>query len=121
MSPTATLVAVVAVGLGLSLYATVFAGVAPTADREVAEPTLSRVHDAVAPAGVVAPGRLDDAETAGPEGWSIRIELRARNERWSIGPGPGANVEFQTAGRRVPVRTAPGEVRAGWLRVVVHR
>ncbi|NHX35644.1 MULTISPECIES: DUF7285 family protein [Halolamina] len=120
-SPTAALVAVAAVGLGLSLYATVFAGVAPTADRELAEPTLSRVHDVVAPAGVATAERLDDARAAGPAGWSVRVELRAGSQRWSAGDVPPPGSEFRTAGRHVPVRTAPGRVRAGWLRVVVHR
>ena len=137
-SPTAALVAVAAVGLGLSLYATVFAGVAPTADRNVAEPTLSRVHDAVAPAGVADPDRLDGAageNAAGageagaseagmvPEGWSLAVELRTDTERWSAGdfPASTAGNGGQSAGRRVPVRVAPGDVRSGWLRVVVRR
>ncbi|WP_049980993.1 DUF7285 family protein [Halolamina rubra] len=120
-SPTAALVAVAAVGLGLSLYATVFAGVAPVADREVADPTLSRVHDAVAPAGVAAVERLDDARAAGPTGWAVRVELQVGTRHWSVGEAPAPTAAFQTAGRRVPVRTAPGQVRPGRLRVVVHR
>mgnify|MGYP000032397539 CR=1 FL=1 len=121
VSPTAALVAVAAIGLGLSLYATVFAGVAPTADREIADPTLARVHDIVAPAGVATPAPLDEARSAGPAGWSVRVELRAGTTHWSAGDTPASDAAFQTAGRRVPVRTAPGQVRVGWLRVVVHR
>jgi len=122
-SPTAALAAVAAVGLGLSLYATVFAGVVPTADRNVAEPTLSRAHDAVAPAGVADPDRLDDAADAGPAGWSLTVELRAGAEQWTVGelPASTAGEGSQSASRRVPVRVAPGDVRAGRLRVVVHR
>ncbi|WP_435116834.1 DUF7285 family protein [Halolamina sp. C58] len=120
-SPTATLVAVAAVGLGLSLYAAVFAGVAPTADREVAEPTLSRVHDTIAPAGVASADRLGAAVDAGPTGWTLRIELRVGSRHWTVGDAPAPGKETQSAGRRVPVRTAPGRVAIGWLRVVVAR
>jgi hypothetical protein len=120
-SPTATLVAVAAIGLGLSLYATVFAGVVPTADREIAEPTLSRVHDTVAPAGVASADRLDAAVDAGPTGWTLRVELRVGSRHWTAGDAPAPNEETQSAGRRVPVRTAPGQVASGWLRVVVSR
>ncbi len=120
-SPTATLVAVAAIGLGLSLYATVFAGVLPTTDREVAEPTLSRVNDAVAPAGVASAGRLGAAVDEGPTGWTLRVELRAGSQHWAAGDTPAPNEESQSAGRRVPVRIAPGRVESGWLRVVVSR
>ena len=120
-SPTAALVAVAAVGLGLSLYAAVFAGVVPTADHEIAEPTLSRVHDAVAPAGVASPERLESAADAGPNGWTVRVDLRAGSQHWTAGDAPASNVETQSSGRRVPVRITSGRVESGWLRVVVHR
>ncbi|MBP1985585.1 DUF7285 family protein [Halolamina salifodinae] len=120
-SPTAALVAVAAVGIGLSLYATVFAGVVPTADRDVATPTLSAVHEAVAPAGVAGPARLEAAAEAGPTGWSVRVELRTGPRQWTAGTAPAPGVDRQSAGRRVPVRVSPGQVQSGWLRVVVHR
>mgnify|MGYP000123810873 CR=1 FL=1 len=120
-SPTAALVAVAAVGIGLSLYATVFAGIVPTADRDVATPTLSEVHDAVSPAGVAKPDRLDAAIEAGPAGWSLLVELRTDTRRWRTGTPPSQGAETQSTGRHVPVRTAPGRVQPGWLRVVVHR
>jgi hypothetical protein len=120
-SPTAALVAVAAVGLGLSLYATTLVGVAPTADREVAEPTLSRVHDAVVPAGVAVPDRLEAAIDDGPTGWTVRIELQTDTEHWTAGPAPAPNADTGTAARRVPVRVAPGRVVSGRLRVVIHR
>lgn len=120
-SPTAALVAVAAVGIGLSLYATVFAGVVPTADRDVATPTLSAVHQVVAPASVAEPARLQTAVDAGPTGWAVRVELRVGGRQWSAGTAPAPEADTQSAGRRVPVRTSPGRVRSGWLRVVVHR
>lgn len=120
-SPTAALVAVAAVGLGLSLYATTLAGVVPTADREVAEPTLSRVHEAASPGGVAVPNRLETAVDAGPTGWTVLVELRTDAEHWTAGPVPAPNADTQIAARRVPVRVAPGRVASGQLRVVVHR
>lgn len=120
-SPTAALVAVAAVGVGLSLYAAVFAGVAPTADREVAEPTLSRVHDVVAPAGVASPDRLEKALDADPDGWTVRVDLRAGSHHWTAGAPPETSAGTQSSGRRVPVRIATGRVASGWLRVVVYR
>ncbi|MFW5948382.1 MAG: DUF7285 family protein [Halolamina sp.] len=120
-SPTASLVAVAAVGLGLSLYATVFVGAVPTAERDVATPTLSNVHDAVTSADVADPQRVEAAVEAGPAGWSLRVELRAGEQHWRAGSLPAAESARQSAGRRVPVRTSPGRVQAGWLRVVIHR
>lgn len=120
-SPTAALVAVAMVGIALSLYATVFAGVVPTAERELAEPTLSRVHDTVAPAGVLEPASLDAGLNVGPTGRELRIELRTDERLWSVG-APLSNVcaQTETASRQVPVRMAPGRVRVGWLRVVIQ-
>lgn len=120
-SPTAALVAVAAVGLGLSLYAAVFAGVVPGTDRDVATPTLSQVHDAVTSADVAEPEGLDSAVDAGPRGWTLHVELRASAQQWTAGTQPTPDAESQSAGRRVPVRTSPGRVQSGWLRVVVHR
>lgn len=121
-SPTAALVAVVTVGIALSLYATVFAGAVPTPDRELAEPTLSSVHDTVAPAGVVEPASLGTGLGVGPTGRELRIELRTGEHLWTVG-APLANsstARTETASRQVPVRMMPGRVRAGWLRVVIH-
>jgi|AntRauTorcE11898_2_1112593.scaffolds.fasta_scaffold01155_4 hypothetical protein len=120
-SPTAALAAVAAVGIGLSLYASIFAGAVPTADRDVATPTLTAVHEVVAPTGVAEPERIDAAVDAGPTGWSLRIELRAGPQQWTAGTAPRPESTIQSAGRRVPVRTSPGQVEFGWLRVVVYR
>ncbi|WP_267645925.1 DUF7285 family protein [Halolamina litorea] len=121
MSPTAALVAVTAIGLGLSLYATAFAGAVPTTHRDVATPTLSAVHDVVAPAGVAAPGEVAPSTSVGPDGWELYVELRAGDRRWSAGPAPKPTAESRAADRRVPIRISPGQVRSGWLRVVIHR
>lgn len=120
LSPTAALVAVASIGLGLSLYATVFAGVAPLSDRTVAEPTLERVHSTVVAAGVADPARLNQAAAAGPNGYQLRVSLWLEHQHWTVGPTPPTN-GVQTASRQTAVRTGPGRVRTGRLRVVVWR
>lgn len=126
-SPTAALVAVAAIGIGLSLYATILAGVAPTPDQDVAGPTLERVHDAVTSAGVADPEQLSEAVGAGPAGYDLQITLSVDNSRWTAGAKPpgqaenGVHPETETATRWVAVRTSPGTVAAGRLQVVVWR
>lgn len=127
-SPSAALVAVAAIGIGLSLHATVLSGVAPDVGRDIAEPTLERVHDAVVTAGVAAPERLDGATAAGPDGYQLRVRLRVDSVSWTAGPTPPSDVQSgqqksgtRTATRRVAVRTGPGRVIAGSLRVEVWR
>lgn len=126
-SPTAALVAVAAIGMGLSLHATVLAGVAPTPDQDVAGPTLDRVHDAVTSAGVTVPEQLLEAVGAGPDGYELQIMLRADSRRWTAGSTPpeqpenGDHPETETATRSVAIRTSPGTVAAGRLQVVVWR
>lgn len=120
LSPTAALVAVGTIGMALSLYATVFTGVVPVPDRNVAEPTLERVSDTVVAAGVADPARLERAGTAGPDGYRLQVSLRWGSQRWAVGPTP-PRTGVETAGRRVGVRTGPGSVRSGRLRVVVWR
>lgn len=126
-SPTAALVAVATIGIGLTLYATVLAGVAPSPDHEVAEPTLDRVSDAVTSADVADPERLDAAAAVGPAGYELQVSLRADGRTWTAGAvppnpnGAGLHTGTETATRRVAVRTGPGSVAAGRLRVVVWR
>ena len=120
LSPTATLVAVASIGLGLSLYATVFAGVVPVPDRTVAEPTLDRVHSIVVSASVADPARLNRAAAAGPNGYRLRVSLRLEQHLWTAGPTPPTD-GVETASRQTAVRISPGRVRTGRLRVVVWR
>ena len=121
LSPTAALVAVATVGMALSLYATVFAGAVPVPDRNVASPTLERVHDSVVTAGVAAPDRLEDVSSVGPDGYKLHVSLRTDHRNWRIGPTPPASGGVETETRRTAVRASPGEVRSGQLRVVVWR
>lgn len=126
-SPTATLVAVAAIGMGLSLYASVLGGVAPTPERAVAEPALDRVDEVVTSADIADPEQLERAADAGPDGYQLRVSLRADGRTWVAGPTPpspagkAAGPESETANRPIAVRTGPGTVAAGRLRVVVWR
>lgn len=121
VSPTAALVAVATIAMALSLYATVFAGVVPDPDRNVAEPTLNRVQDTVISAAVAAPEKLSAAADAGPNNYRLHIALRTDSRHWSVGPTPPASDVTETATRRTAIRIRPGTVRSGHLRVVVWR
>jgi hypothetical protein len=128
--PTVALAAVFAVAVGVSLYAGVLVDAVPETDREVAEPTLDRVHERLTAGGVAAPDRLATAAAAGPSGYELGVTVEAAGRRWHVGPrlgsdegggpnvGAGAGVDVDVASRGVSVRIAPGVVRSG--RVVVR-
>lgn len=116
----AALIAVLAVCLGLSLYAGVLdaalpESTAPTPARTAAD----RVADVARVGGVVRPGRLDRAAEAAPVGRRLNATLRAASRTWTAGPPVPDRATAAT--RRVSVRVAPGRVRPGRLRVAVWR
>lgn len=118
VEPVAALVAVFAVCVGLALYAGVLSSVVPATDRDLAAPTLDRVHDRLSTGGVAVPGRLDLASAAGPAGYELNVSLTADDEDWSVGPTPPVGAA-DTASRTTGVRVAPGRVAPGRLRVVI--
>ena len=119
VEPTAALVALFAVCMGVGLYAGVLdAALAPT-DRNLAEPTLERVHDAMSDGGVVAPDDLPAGRAAGPEGHDLNVTLVAGDRVWTAGPSPPPGGD--RADRPTGIRTAPGRIVPGRLRVVVWR
>lgn len=120
VEPTVALAAVFAVCAGLTLYATVLGGSLPTPERDRAEPALSRVHGAVERAGVTHPSALGDAPNATTDRFRVNVSLVAEGRRWTAGPTPPAG-GTDAARRRVSVRTNPGRVRPGWLRVEAWR
>jgi hypothetical protein len=117
VEPTAALACVFAVGVGLSLYGAILGDALPTADRDLAEPTLRRVADELCVGGIASPDRLHDARRAGPSGYALNVSVRVGGRRWAVGPIPPPRAD--EAARRVSVRIGPGRVRPGALRVEV--
>ncbi len=124
-TPTTALVAVFALSVGLGLYVVALGDVTPTSNRHPAGPTLRRAYDRVTSGGVASPASLADAVDAEPEGYEVNATLTAGSKRWTAGPAvpPDASGATESnpdrASRRVSVRTAPGRVVPGRLRVEV--
>ncbi len=128
VEPLAAIAAVFAIGVGLALYATILGATYPgEADRDVAEPTLAKVSEAVVDNGVVSPEALERLGTAAagghheyaPDGYRMRVVLTAGDREWATTPGSPESA--RSASRRVGVKLAPGNVRPGRLRVEVWR
>ena len=116
--PLAALVAVVAVGLGLSLYAGVLDAELPgSSDRHLAESAIERVEIAVAPSAVALPSRLDEGQAAGPDGYRTNVTLTTDDRHWRSGPSAPESADSATT--RLGVRVGPSRVRTGTLRVSV--
>jgi hypothetical protein len=121
VDPLPALVAVAVIGVALSLYASVLAG-RPGGGGErgaTAEVTLGAVCERICDGGRVAPDRLRDGLAAAPEGYRLRITLRADGTEWTVGPTPPDDTAV--AERTVSVRLGPGETVPGRLAVVVWR
>ncbi len=114
------LVAVLAVGTGLALYAETLSGVVPEdSERETAETALDRIHGELRVAGVVDPDRLERARNAAPDGWQTNVTIRIRSRTWQHGPDPPGSAP--RAARRVSVRVTPGDTDPARLTVVLWR
>lgn len=122
--PLAALVAVVAVGAGVSLYAGALAdariaGAGPGSDPDATAGTAAdRALERVAPVGVARPGRMADLPSVAPSGYRLNATLTCGTERWTVGP-PAPPSATARADRPTSVRTAPGRIRPGTLRVVI--
>jgi hypothetical protein len=121
IEPLAAIVAVFAVGAGLTVYAGVLDGTLPDGDRQqVAGPTLDHLESSMGESGIVEPEVLPDAQTAtAPEGYHLNATLETTESRWQTGPAPPQRA--QQASERVSVRVEPGRVRPGRLTVQVWR
>lgn len=119
VEPTVALAAVFGVVVGVTLYAGALADAMPGArDRNLAAPTVERVHDRLAPDGrVVVPERLGRVRTVSPGGHRINVTVTLPDERWTAGPTPPPTADAAT--RRTSVRLGPARVRSGTLRVEV--
>lgn len=120
VEPLPALVAVGAVGLGLSLYAGVLGTQLAITPGPDAQGALDAVHDHAARDGVVDPDALGSAPT--PDGRRLNATLTAGERRWTVGPTPPPSEAPEPGARTVrptSVRFGPGDVRPGRLRVVV--
>lgn len=115
--PLAALAALLAVCLGVSLYAGVAVDAVQPEERSTAEPALERAAAEVVEGGAVDPRHLSEGAEAAPEGHQLRITVRTAEESWQIGPTAPENAAV--AKRPVGVRVAPGTVRPGTLVVEV--
>lgn len=117
--PLAALIAVFALGVGLSLYVGVLDSTIPllTSERELAPTAADRFLAQSSSFGVLDPP-IDDAATAArPRGYGLNATVRADDLGWSGGPPRPESTECVR--RSVSVRTAPGRVRPGRVEVCV--
>ena len=120
VEPLAALAAILAVGAALAIYGGVLADVRDRGDdRETVEIALENAADELTVAGVARPGYLSRAIGAAPEGWRMNVTLRGDGTVRQGGPEPPTDAE--RASRPIGVRTEPGRVGAGELRVVLWR
>lgn len=117
VEPIAALVAVFALGLGLTLYAGTLADASTDHEREVAQTVIDSLTREAETLAVLSPARLRNASV--PRGWSVNVTLVSPAGRWTAGEAPPPDAD--RARRRVAVRLGPGTVRPGWLRVAVWR
>lgn len=117
VEPLVALSAVLVLGITLSAYVAGLERATPDQrHRTLAEPTLEAAVDQVRRNGLARPAAID-ASAVAPDGYELRIELRAGGRTWTSGPPAPRSAE--TATRAVSVRLGPGRVRPGRLRVEV--
>lgn len=112
--PVVALVCVAVLCVALGGYAAASHAVLPSTDRDHAPAVLAAVADELVRNAVADPGRLEPAAAASPLG--VNATLTVGNETWQVGPVPPARAD--AASRPVAVRTRPGTVALGTLRVV---
>lgn len=128
VEPVAALVALLAVGAGLGLYAVALEEAAPDRERDPATTTLDRVEREATVSGVVDPERLTIPAGVARGATTVRAELRAAGRSWRVGESGAVEGSDRRstrnrteATRAVTVRVAPGENVRGTLRVVIGR
>lgn len=117
--PLAALIAVLALGIGLSLYVGVLDSTLPTLtdEREIAPTAADRFLAEASSFGVIEPPIAEASGEASPNGYRLNATVRASDGRWSGGP-PRAETG-ECVDRSISVRTAPGTVRPGRVEVCV--
>jgi hypothetical protein len=115
VEPLAALAAVLALGVGLTLYAGTLAETSSDSERERATTMLDSVVGDAIVLGVLQPAELDIPNT--PAGWSVNLTLDTRSGRWTHGDPPSPTADHSS--RRVSVRVEPGSIEPGQVRVAV--
>lgn len=111
--PIAALVAVFALGAGLTLYAGVVDAVLPALAPEAGiAPTATDTFVREASSfGAVDPPIADAVEAARPRSYAMNATVRADGGSWTAGPAVPERADCER--RSVAVRSAPGVVRPG--------
>lgn len=115
--PLAALAALLAVGIGLALFAGAAAEVPGGSDRSLAEPALERAAATAVESGGVAPKDLPSPSTVAPDGFEANVTLLFDGRARHVGPTPPPHAD--RASRPVTVRVGPGDQRPGRLVVEV--
>lgn len=114
--PIAALVAVLAVGVGLALYAGAASQATPQPERSSAAPAMERLSSVAVTDGTLDPSAIPAPSELAPgaRGTAVTLQYDGEERRF----GPAAPPDADRASRSVSVRVAPGDLRAG--RVVVE-
>jgi hypothetical protein len=115
VEPLAALAAVLALGVGLTLYVGTLGDSSATSDGERTAAILDSIVGDAGELGVLSPDALDVRETAA--GLSVNLTLETSSTRWTHGVSPPPTADRSS--RRVSVRVEPGSVEPGRLRVAV--
>lgn len=119
--PLAALVAVFALGVGLSLYVGVLDSTFQTlaADSEITPIAADKLVSETSSFGTLQPPIDEGVRASRPSGYRMNATVHAAGSDWAGGP-PRAN-GADCVDRQVSVRTSPGNVRPGQLEVCVWR
>ena len=119
VEPIAALVAVLAVGIGLSLYAGALDDrlAASGNDRDRAGTAADRLVVELSAFDAVEPPTSKEVTAAAPTNYALNATLTTDGHRWTAGPAPPG--EADRTERNVSVRVSPGRVRPGRLEVSV--
>lgn len=119
VEPLAALAAVLAVCIGLTLYAGAVEAtlVSLSPDRAVAPTAADRLVTTASSFGSIVVPLGPNTSNARPAGYELNATVVANGSAWAFGPNPTDTSECVR--RRVSVRTDPATVHPGTLEVCV--
>jgi hypothetical protein len=117
--PLAALVAVFALGIGLSLYVGVLDSTLPmlSTESEITPTAADKLVAESSSFGAIRPPIGGAVAASRPRGYELNATVRADETIWTGGPPRVGAADCLE--RSVSVRTAPGQVRPGILEVCV--